>query len=113
MLKEKFERVKEFVKDHKEEIRDIAVYATISGVSMLIGYRINGSRSRKVIADKEGLVLTDEELDARLAENAEAAGIGVETLLANGVTKDNYRESYLYEDVLNFLVENAVNTMSE
>ena len=53
MLKEKFERVKEFVKDHKEEIRDIAVYATISGVSMLIGYRINGSRSRKVIADKE------------------------------------------------------------
>lgn len=67
----------------------------------------------KVIADKEGLVLTDEELDARLAENAEAAGIGVETLLANGVTKDNYRESYLYEDVLNFLVENAVNTMSE
>ncbi len=67
----------------------------------------------KVIAEKEGLVLTDEALDARLAEYAESAGIDVETLFANGVTKENYRESYMYEDVLNFLVDNAVNTISE
>lgn len=67
----------------------------------------------QVIAENEGLTLTDEELDARLAQVAEDAGITVETLYENGVTRENYRESYMYEDVLNFLVENAVNTVSE
>lgn len=67
----------------------------------------------KVIAKNEGLELTDEEFDARLAANAADAGVDLEQLFASGVTKDDYRESYLYEDVLNFLVENAVNTVSE
>lgn len=67
----------------------------------------------QVIAEREGLVLSDEELDARMAEYAESVGTTVDGLLTNGTTKDDYRESYLYEDVLNFLVENAVNTISE
>lgn len=67
----------------------------------------------KVIAEKEGLVLSDEELDARLEEYAASVSVTMEDLLNNGTTKEDYRESYLYEDVLNFLIDNAVNTVSE
>lgn len=67
----------------------------------------------QVIAEKEGLVLSDEELDKRLEEYATSVGTTVDGLLTNGTTKNDYRESYLYEDVLVFLVENAVNTVSE
>lgn len=63
----------------------------------------------QVIADKEGLNLSDEELDARLEAYAASGGTTVEALLVNGLTKEEYRESFLYEDVLNFLVDNAVN----
>lgn len=65
--------------------------------------------SMQVIADREGLKLSDEELDARLEAYAETSGITVDELLVNGLTKEEYRESFLYEDVLNYLVENAVN----
>jgi len=67
----------------------------------------------QVIAEKEGLVLSEEELDARMGEYAASVGTTVEGLLTNGTTKEDYRESYLYEDVLGFLVDNAVNTVSE
>lgn len=67
----------------------------------------------QMIAEKEGLVLSEEELDARMQEYAESVGTTIEGLLTNGTTKNDYRESYLYEDVLGFLVENAVNTVSE
>ncbi len=65
------------------------------------------------IATKEGLLLTDEQLDARMEEVAASAGISADELLANGVTKDDYRESFLYEDVMTFLAENAANTPAE
>ena len=65
------------------------------------------------VATKEGLVLTDEQLDARLEEVAAASGITVEDLLTNDVTKDDYRESFMYEDVMTFLAQNASNTVAE
>lgn len=67
----------------------------------------------QVIAEKEGLVLSEEELDARITEYAESMGTTIDVLLTNGTTKNDYRESFLYEDVLTFLVEHAVNTVSE
>lgn len=63
----------------------------------------------QVIAEREGLNLSDEELDARLEAYAKTNNITVDELLVNGLTKEEYRESFLYEDVLNWLVKNAVN----
>ena len=65
------------------------------------------------IATKEGLILTDEQLDARLEEIATNSGCTVDDLLANGVTKEEYRESFMYEDVMNFLAQNVSNTVAE
>lgn len=59
------------------------------------------------IADKEGLNISDEELDARLEEFAQARNTTVDQLLVNGLTKEEYLESFLYEDVLNFLADEA------
>ncbi len=64
----------------------------------------------RAIADKEGMNISDEDLDARLESFAKTSGITVDELLVNGLTREEYRESFLYEDVLNYLVENAVNT---
>lgn len=64
----------------------------------------------QAIADREGLNLSDEDLDARLETYAKSGGITVDELLVNGLTKEEYRESFLYDDVLNYLVTNAVNT---
>ena len=65
------------------------------------------------IASMVGLVLTDEQLDARLEEVASSSGRTVDELLADGVTRDEYREGFMYEDVMTFLAENAVNTVAE
>lgn len=62
----------------------------------------------RAIADQEGLNLSDEELDARMEEYAQSAGTTVDNLLVNGLTREDYRESFLYEDVVNFVVENSV-----
>ncbi|MCM1089604.1 MAG: FKBP-type peptidyl-prolyl cis-trans isomerase [Butyrivibrio sp.] len=64
----------------------------------------------KAIADREGLNLSDSELDARMEEAAKMVGTTVEGLLEEGLTKTDYRESFLNEDVLNFVVENTTNT---
>lgn len=59
------------------------------------------------IADEEGLNISDEDLDERMQEYARSAGVSVDDLLVPGLTKEDYRESFLYEDVMNYLVENA------
>ncbi|MCM1113692.1 MAG: trigger factor [Muribaculum sp.] len=64
----------------------------------------------QAIADKENLNLSDESLDARLEAYAKTAGVTVDTLLADNLTKEDFRESFLYEDVLYYLVDNAENT---
>ncbi|MCM1099883.1 MAG: trigger factor [Clostridium sp.] len=61
----------------------------------------------RAIADKEGLNISDESLDERLQEYAESAGVTVDDLLVSGLTKENFRDSLLYEDVLDFLLENS------
>ena len=60
------------------------------------------------IADIEGLNISEEALDARLGQYAEQVGVTVDELMVSGLTKEDYLESFLYEDVLNFLVENSV-----
>ncbi len=67
----------------------------------------------KAIAQKENLTLSEEELDARLETYAAAAGMTVEKLLESGATKADYGDSFMYEDVLTLLAENAVNTPLE
>ena len=62
------------------------------------------------IAQEEGLIPSEEELDKRLEEYAANAGITVNDLFTNGTEKADYLESFLYEDVLNLLVDSAVNT---
>ena len=64
------------------------------------------------IADIEGLNISDEALDAQLEEYAQTRGVAVDDLLVNGLTKEDYRESFLYENVLNFLVDNSVSVSS-
>lgn len=61
----------------------------------------------RAIADREGLNLSDEDLDARMQEYAEKAGTTADNLLVNGLTREDYRESFLYEDVLNFIMESS------
>ena len=60
------------------------------------------------IADIEGLNISDEALDNRLEDYAQSRGVSMDELLINGLTKEDYRESFLYEDVLNFLIDNSV-----
>ena len=60
------------------------------------------------IADNEGLNISDKDLDARMEEYAQNRGVTVDELLINGLTKEDYRESFLYEDVLNFVIDNSV-----
>lgn len=67
----------------------------------------------RAIAQKEGLELTDEAVDARLEEYGASVGRTVDELLVNGVTKEDYKDSFTYDDVMTFLVENAVNTPVE
>ncbi|MDE6015965.1 MAG: trigger factor [Acetatifactor sp.] len=95
---------------------DAESYVTMYGLdyeSTLDGYAEQYTKEiliMQVIAEREGMNLSDEELDARLEAYAKTSNITVDELLVNGLTKEEYRESFLYEDVLNWLVENAVNT---
>ncbi len=62
------------------------------------------------IANAENLNLTDEELDAKLLEEAQSYGLtSIETYIGE-TPKEDYREYYMFEKVMNFLVENAVIT---
>lgn len=64
----------------------------------------------KAIADREDLNLSDSALDARMEGAAKEVGTTVDHLLESGLTKADYRESFLYEDVLNLVVTNTKNT---
>lgn len=64
----------------------------------------------EAIGKAENLILSDAELQARLEAYASSEGIAVDSLLQDGLTTEDYRQSFLYEDVMNFLVENANKT---
>ncbi len=61
----------------------------------------------QALADKEGLNMSDEELDKTLGEFAAQNGVTVEEFIGTNKRED-YKEYYMFEDVMDMLVENAV-----
>ena len=65
----------------------------------------------QTLANKEGLMRTEEELDAAISEAATANGYAsVEEFLGEN-SREDYREYFMFEDTIAFLVENAVITV--
>lgn len=62
----------------------------------------------QAIANAEGLNLTDEELDAELTTYATNAGYATVEEFLGEESKENFREFLMYENVLQFLKDNAV-----
>ena len=60
------------------------------------------------VANKENLNISDEELDAMLLEQAQAYGLTTIEEYLGETSKEDYREYYLYDKILDYLVENAV-----
>ena len=59
------------------------------------------------VADKEGLNLSDEELDQKMQEFADENHVeNVEDLLENAERED-YREYFMFKKVVDFICENA------
>ena len=62
----------------------------------------------QAVANKDGLTLTDEQLEAELSDFATQNGYtNVDEFLGTN-TRAEYKEYYMFEDVLAFLLENAV-----
>ncbi|MCM1056833.1 MAG: FKBP-type peptidyl-prolyl cis-trans isomerase [Firmicutes bacterium] len=62
----------------------------------------------QAIANREGLKISDEELESRLKEEAEAGGYAsVEEYVGNG-DREDYRNDYMNEKVLAYLTEKTV-----
>lgn len=64
----------------------------------------------QAVANKEGLTMTDEELETKLLELAAANGYNTVDEFIGTNTREEYKEYYMFEDVLAFLIENAVVT---
>ena len=62
----------------------------------------------QAIANKEGLNISDEELDAQLLAEAESAGVSTIAEYIGEGSKEDSREEYMNTAVVNFLIENAV-----
>ncbi len=61
------------------------------------------------IAQKEGLVATEEDLDARIGEYASQYNATAEEMLAE-IDREEFREYFVLTDVMDFLLENALVT---
>lgn len=59
------------------------------------------------MANKENLNISDEELDQMLQDRATAAGYDTTSEYIGETSKEDYREYFLYDKVLDYLVENA------
>lgn len=69
---------------------------------------VKQSVALQAVANKEGLAVTDDELESLLSENATNAGFGsVEEFMGNN-TREEYREYFMFEKTVKFLVDNAV-----
>ncbi len=64
----------------------------------------------QAVANKEGLAMTDEELEAELLEFATSNGFDSVDAFIGENTREEYKEYYMFEDVMEFLVSNAVVT---
>lgn len=60
-------------------------------------------------ANAEDLNMSDEELEEVLQENADAYGYTIDEYLGQG-SREDYREYYMYNKVMTFLIDNAVIT---
>jgi FKBP-type peptidyl-prolyl cis-trans isomerase (trigger factor) len=65
----------------------------------------------QTLANKEGLMRTEEELDKAINEAATAGGYATVEEFMGENTKEDYREYFMFEDTIAFLVENAVITV--
>ena len=61
----------------------------------------------QAVANKENLNISDEELDQMLQDRATAAGYDTIEEYIGETAKEDYREYFLYDKVLDYLVENA------
>ena len=65
------------------------------------------------IADREGIEITDDEIDAALKEDADAAGVDSDTYLSTySLTREDYRFEVLSNKVLDYL-ESVVTVSGE
>lgn len=64
----------------------------------------------QAVANKEGLDVSDEELGSMLQEYATAGGYASVEEYCGDTDKESFREYFMYDKVLNFLVENATIT---
>lgn len=64
----------------------------------------------QAVANKENLNITDEELDEKLLGYANDAGFDTIEEYIGETSKEDYREYFLYDKILNYLTENAVVT---
>ena len=62
----------------------------------------------QAIADAEGISISDDELDSRLESLAQTRGTTVDELYTEGYTRQTYKETYYYADVMQYLMDNAV-----
>lgn len=67
----------------------------------------------KYIADKENLNVSDEELDKELQTFADENGYASVEELLDGAEKEDFREYYMFKNVVNFVYENGVFTEAE
>lgn len=74
------------------------------------GEAVKQDLAMQAVANKENLNITDEELDKLLLEDANAAGFTTIEEYIGESSKEEYREYFLYQKVLGYLVENAVVT---
>ncbi|MBR1930895.1 MAG: trigger factor [Lachnospiraceae bacterium] len=61
----------------------------------------------QAVANRENLNLDDEALDARILEYAQEAGYDTIEEFIGDTSKEDFREYFLNEDVLQFLIDNA------
>lgn len=61
----------------------------------------------QAVANKENIVITDEELDENLLQYAQSKGMETIEEFIGTNSKEDYRESMMFDRVLEFIVENA------
>lgn len=69
---------------------------------------VKQSVALQAVANKEGLSVTDEELDSLLSENATNSGFASVEEFMGSNTREEYREYFMFEKTVKFLVDNAV-----
>ena len=62
----------------------------------------------QVIANLEDLNVTDEELDAQLQQYVEDYGLSSIEELLGDTDKEDYRDFFMFDKVIEYLIENAV-----